>query len=133
MFENNTTWASFSVDDLGKAKEFYGTTLGIPLEEYMPGFMITLTLKSGNGGSYETSIFLKKHHVPAPFAVLNFQVDDMTKTMEELSAKGITFEHYDGEEDIFTNEKGVSEAGGIKVSWFKDPAGNLLQLVEMPA
>jgi predicted enzyme related to lactoylglutathione lyase len=130
MFKNTTVWASFSVDNLEKAKEFYGTTLGIPLEEHMPGFMVTLKLKEG---SYDVSIFLKKHHVPATSAILNFQVDNITRTMEELSRKGVTFEHYDGEEDVFTDEKGIAEAGGIKVSWFKDPAGNLLQLIEMPA
>lgn len=70
---------------------------------------------------------------PLPAAILNFQVDDITKAMEELSRKGVTFEHYDGEEDVFTDEKGIAEAGGVKVSWFKDPAGNLLQLIEMPA
>jgi predicted enzyme related to lactoylglutathione lyase len=130
MFKNTTTWASFSVDDLEKAKEFYGTTLGIPLEEHIPGFMVTLKL---NGGSYNVSIFLRKHHAPAIFTILNFQVDDITKTMEELSHKGVTFEQYDGEEDVFTDEKGIAEAGGIKVAWFKDPAGNLLQVMEMPA
>jgi predicted enzyme related to lactoylglutathione lyase len=130
MFKNTTTWASFSVHDLETAKEFYGTTLGIPLEENVPGFMVTLTF---SGGSYKVSIFLRKHHVPALFTILNFQVDDITKTMEELLGKGITFEQYDGEEDVFTDEKGIAEAGGIKVAWFKDPAGNLLQVMEMPA
>jgi predicted enzyme related to lactoylglutathione lyase len=130
MFKNTTTWASFSVDDLEKAKEFYGTSLGIHLEEYMPGFMITLKFK---GGSYNVSIFVRKHHVPAAFTILNFQVDDITKAMEELSRKGVTFEQYDGEEDVFTDEKGIAEAGGVKVAWFKDPAGNLLQVIEMPA
>ena len=127
MFKNTTTWASFSVDNLERAKEFYGTTLGIPLEEVKPG-IVTLKLQGGN-----VNIFLKKLHAPATFTILNFQVDDITKTMEELSRKGIIFEHYDGEEDIFTDNKGIAEAGGIKVSWFKDPAGNLLQLIEMPA
>jgi predicted enzyme related to lactoylglutathione lyase len=129
MFKNTTTWASFSVDDLEKAKEFYGATLGIPLEEHMPGFMVTLKF---NRGSYNVSIFLRKHHVPAIFTILNFQVDDITKAMEELSRKGVTFEQYDGEEDVFTDEKGIAEAGGVKVAWFKDPAGNLLQVMEMP-
>jgi predicted enzyme related to lactoylglutathione lyase len=130
MLKSTTTWASFSVDKLEKAKEFYGTTLGIPLEEHIPGFMVTLMLE---GGSYKVSIFLRKHHVPALFAILNFQVDDITKTMEKLAGKGVTFEHYDGEEDVFTDERGIAEAEGVKVSWFKDPAGNLLQLIEMPA
>jgi predicted enzyme related to lactoylglutathione lyase len=127
MFTNTAAWASFSVDNLEKAQEFYGTTLGIPVEEVKPG-IVTLKLKGGN-----VNIFLKKHHVPATFTVLNFQVDDMTKTMEELSHKDITFEHYDGEEDIVTDKKGIAEDGGFKASWFKDPAGNLLQLIEAPA
>lgn len=126
MFKNTTAWASFSVDNLEKAKEFYSATLGIPLEEAKPG-IVTLKLKGGN-----VNIFLKEHHVPAAFAILNFEVDDITKTMEELADKGITFEHYDGEEDIFTDEKGIAEDGGFKASWFKDPAGNLLQLLQMP-
>jgi predicted enzyme related to lactoylglutathione lyase len=130
MFKDTPTWASFSVDDLETAKDFYGTTLGISLDEYMPGFMATLKLA---GGSYNVNIFLKQHHVPATYAILNFQVDDIAQTMEDLARKGVTFEHYSGDEDIFTDEKGVAEAGGIKVSWFKDPAGNLLQLIEMPA
>jgi len=126
MFKDTSAWASFSVDNLEKAKEFYGTTLGIPLEDVKPG-IITLKLKGGN-----VNIFLKKHHVPATFTILNFQVDDITKTMEELSRKGIIFEHYDGEEDIFTDKKRIAEDGGFKASWFKDPAGNLLQLIESP-
>jgi catechol 2,3-dioxygenase-like lactoylglutathione lyase family enzyme len=128
MFKNTTTFPSFSVDDLEKAKAFYGTTLGIPWEEHMPGMM---TLKTKGAG--DVNIFRKKHHVPATFTILNFQVDDMAKTMEDLSQQGITFEHYNGEEDIFTDEKGVAEFEGVKASWFKDPAGNLLQLLQMPA
>jgi catechol 2,3-dioxygenase-like lactoylglutathione lyase family enzyme len=128
MFKNTTTFPSFSVDDLEKAKAFYGTTLGIPLEEHMPGMMTLKTKGAGN-----VNIFRKKHHVPATFTILNFQVDDMAKTMEDLSQQGITFEHYNGEEDIFTDEKGVAESEGVKASWFKDPAGNPLQLLQMPA
>ncbi len=127
MFKNNTIWASFSVDNLNKAKEFYGTTLGIPIEDVKPG-VVTLKLKEG-----KVNIFLKEHHVPATFTILNFQVDDITKTMEELSGKGISFEHYNGEEDIVTDKKGIAEDGGFKASWFKDPAGNLLQLIQPPA
>jgi catechol 2,3-dioxygenase-like lactoylglutathione lyase family enzyme len=127
MFKSTTTFASFSVDDLEKAKAFYGKTLGIPIEEHMPGMM---TLKTKGAGG--VNIFQKKQHVPATFTVLNFVVHDIVKTMEELAEQAITFEHYDGEEDIFTDEKGVAEAEGVKASWFKDPAGNLLQLLQMP-
>jgi catechol 2,3-dioxygenase-like lactoylglutathione lyase family enzyme len=127
MFRSTTTFASFSVDDLAKAKEFYGTVLGIPIEEHMPGMM---TLKTKGAG--DVNIFLKQHHVPATFTVLNFVVHDIARTMEELSKQAITFEHYHGEEDIFTDEEGVAEAAGVKASWFKDPAGNLLQLLQMP-
>jgi catechol 2,3-dioxygenase-like lactoylglutathione lyase family enzyme len=127
MLESTTTFASFSVDDLAKAKEFYGTTLGIPIEEHMPGMLILKTKGAG-----DVNIFLKQHHVPATFTVLNFVVHDIARTMEELSKQAITFEHYQGEEDIFTDEEGVAEAEGVKASWFKDPAGNLLQLLQMP-
>jgi len=128
MFKDTTTFPSFATNDLQKAREFYGTTLGIHFEEHTSG-MITLKLK----GAGDLNIYLKEHHEPATFTVLNFVVDDIAKTMEELAQKGITFEHYDGDEDIFTDEKGIAEAGGVKVCWFKDPAGNLLQLLQMPA
>jgi predicted enzyme related to lactoylglutathione lyase len=127
MFESITTFASFSVDDLEKAKKFYGTTLGFPIEEHLPGMMTLKTKGAGN-----VNVFLKKQHVPATFTVLNFVVHDIARTMEELSRQAITFERYDGEEDIFTDERGVAEAEGVKASWFKDPAGNLLQLLQMP-
>jgi predicted enzyme related to lactoylglutathione lyase len=127
MFRSTTTFASFSVDDLAKAKDFYGTTLGIPIEEHLPGMM---TLKTKGAG--DVNVFLKKHHVPATFTVLNFVVHDIARTMEELSKQAITFEHYHGEEGIFTDEEGVAEAEGVKAAWFKDPAGNLLQLLQMP-
>jgi predicted enzyme related to lactoylglutathione lyase len=128
MFNDTPAFASFSTDDIQKAKAFYGTTLGISIEEYMPGMM---TLKTKGAG--DVNIFLKQQHVPATFTVLNFVVDDMAATMEALSGKGITFEQYDGDEDIFTDEKGVATFGGAQASWFKDPAGNLLQLLQMPA
>jgi catechol 2,3-dioxygenase-like lactoylglutathione lyase family enzyme len=127
MFRCTTTFASFSVDDLAKAKEFYGTTLGIPIEEHMPGMM---TLKTKGAG--DVNVFLKQQHVPATFTVLNFVVHDIARAMEELARQAITFERYHGEEDIFTDENGVAEAEGVKASWFKDPAGNLLQLLQMP-
>jgi catechol 2,3-dioxygenase-like lactoylglutathione lyase family enzyme len=127
MFKSTTAFASFSVDDLQKAREFYGTTLGIPIEEHMPGMM---TLKTKGAG--DVNVFLKQHHVPATFTVLNFVVPDIARTMEELSKQAITFEHYDGEDDIYTDDKGVAEAEGAKASWFKDPAGNLLQLLQRP-
>ena len=108
MFKNTTAWASFSVDNLAEAKEFYGTTLGITPEDVKPG-IINLKLKGGN-----VNIFFKKHHVPATFAILNFQVDDINETMEELSRKGVIFENYDGEEDISTNEKVSQRMEGSK-------------------
>ncbi|HYH75768.1 MAG TPA: VOC family protein [Candidatus Saccharimonadales bacterium] len=128
MFKDSPTFASFSVDDMQQAKDFYGTTLGIPTEEHMPGIM---TLKTTGAG--DVNIFLKNHHTPATYTILNFVVDDIAATMQELSEKGITYEHYDGDEDIYTNEQGIAEFAGVQVCWFKDPAGNLLQLLQMPA
>jgi predicted enzyme related to lactoylglutathione lyase len=127
MFKDTPAFASFSTNDIQKAKAFYGTTLGIAIEEYMPGM---LTLKTKGAG--DVNIFLKQQHIAATFTVLNFVVDDIAACIEALTSKGISFEQYAGDEAIFTDEQGIAEFGGAKAAWFKDTAGNLLQLLQMP-
>ena len=121
MLQTNKAFSSFSVNDLNKAKQFYGKTLGLEVDESKEG----LELHPGN-----TSVFIypKPNHKPASFTVLNFLVEDIDNTVDELKQKGVTFEKYEGE--IKTDEKGIHRNGGPTIAWFKDPAGNILSVVE---
>jgi predicted enzyme related to lactoylglutathione lyase len=123
MFGQTKAFSSFSVNDLQKAKEFYNKTLAIEISEGMMGI---LTLHISGGG--KIIIYPKPNHEPATFTVLNFPVPDVEKTVDELIGLGITFEQYEGE--IKTNEKGIASGNGPKIAWFKDPAGNILSVLE---
>jgi len=124
MFKDTKAFSGFSVNDLQKAKEFYNNTLGIEISE---GIMGILTLHLSGGG--KVIIYPKPNHEPATFTVLNFPVSDVEKTVDELIGKGITFEQYDGE--IKTNEKGIAKGDkGPTIAWFKDPAGNIISVLE---
>jgi predicted enzyme related to lactoylglutathione lyase len=119
-------FGSFSVDDISAAKTFYADTLGVDISEEDEGF----ALKFPGGGS--TFVYPKDDHVAASFTILNFQVDDIDAAVEALKAKGVEFESYDGE--IETDGKGIhrgADAGdGPNIAWFKDPAGNILSVME---
>ena len=125
MFKNTKAFSSFSVNDIQKAKEFYGKTLGLEVSEIpeMKG-LLRLNIESGNAAM----IYAKPNHDPATFTVLNFPVNDVEKTVDKLIKKGITFEQYEGE--IKTDKKGIARGGGPLIAWFKDPAGNILSVVE---
>ncbi|HEX5704492.1 MAG TPA: VOC family protein [Pyrinomonadaceae bacterium] len=122
MLTTSKAFSSFSVDDLSKAKDFYGQTLGVKVSESDEG----LELKP----SGDASVFLypKPNHKPATFTVLNFMVDDIEAAVDELKKSGVTFEQYEGE--IKTDEKGIHRNGGPTIAWFKDPAGNILSVIE---
>jgi predicted enzyme related to lactoylglutathione lyase len=118
-------FSSFSVDDLKEAKEFYGDTLGLDVEETDEGLQLNFE------GS---SVFLypKEDHEPATFTVLNFNVEDIDETVELLRDRGIEFESYTGEmetddSDIF---RGKESGNGPDIAWFKDPAGNFISVIE---
>jgi catechol 2,3-dioxygenase-like lactoylglutathione lyase family enzyme len=119
MFKNVRAYSGFSTNDIPKAKEFYSQTLGLEVtEEYG---MLRLHLATGA----EILLYPKADHVPATYTILNFQVDDIEKAMEELIARGVAFEHYPG-----TDEKGIQRGGGPLIAWFKDPAGNILSVLQ---
>jgi catechol 2,3-dioxygenase-like lactoylglutathione lyase family enzyme len=128
MFKNNKAFSSFSVDDAKKAKEFYSKTLGLEVKD-IPEMDGLLRLHFNDGSSL--MIYQKPNHVPATFTVLNFHVDDVEKAVDELIAKGVRFEIYD-EPGIKTNKKGIAGGNGKgpKIAWFKDPAGNILSVIE---
>jgi predicted enzyme related to lactoylglutathione lyase len=125
MFKNTKAFSSFSINDLEKAKEFYGKTLGLEISDVPEmGGLLTLHMKGGN----EIMIYSKPGHTPATFTILNFPVDDIEETVDELTKRGVSFEHYKG--DLETDERGISHGNGMKIAWFKDPAGNILSILE---
>ena len=122
MFKASKAFSSFSVDDLPKAKAFYGQTLGLRVAESAEGLELHF------GGDTGIFIYPKPNHTPATFTVLNFLVDDIDAAVEELRETGVRFEKYDGE--IKTDEKGIHRNGGPLITWFKDPAGNILSVLQ---
>lgn len=127
MLTSSTAFSSFSVDDLEKAKDFYTNTLGVKVQE--DSVMGFLRLKLGSGA--EVMVYPKgDKHSPATFTVLNFLVEDVEKAVDELAAKGVTFQHYD-EEYIRTDDKGIARnPDGPAMAWFTDPAGNILSVIQ---
>jgi catechol 2,3-dioxygenase-like lactoylglutathione lyase family enzyme len=125
MLKDNRAFSSFSVDDVAKAKEFYGQTLGLKISDNMGG--INLHLAGGN----QVFIYGKPDHQPATFTVLNFLVDDVERAVDGLVGQGVKFEIYD-QEQLQTDAKGISRGGddGPTIAWFKDPAGNFLSVIQ---
>jgi catechol 2,3-dioxygenase-like lactoylglutathione lyase family enzyme len=123
MFKEAECFSSLSVNDLRKAKDFYGQTLGLDVKESEEG----LELRTGNNTVF---LYLKPNHTPASFTVLNFAVDDIEAAVDELNAMGINLEQYNLP-DIKTDERGIARGDrGPTIAWFKDPAGNILSVLE---
>jgi catechol 2,3-dioxygenase-like lactoylglutathione lyase family enzyme len=121
MFEHTRAFSGFSVDDIQKAKQFYGETLGLRVSEQ--NGMLTLHI----AGDRDTLVYPKDDHTAAAFTILNFPVEDVDRTVEELAARGVRFERYEGFDQ---DEKGVFRGGGPLIAWFKDPAGNVLSVIQ---
>jgi predicted enzyme related to lactoylglutathione lyase len=120
-------FSSFSVDDVDRAREFYGKTLGLDVTEtQMPGLLeLRVT-----GGAPVLVYGKDKGHTPASFTVLNFPVDKVEDAVTDLKKRGVRFEVYDGP-DVKTDEQGIARGnGGPTIAWFKDPAGNILSVLE---
>jgi catechol 2,3-dioxygenase-like lactoylglutathione lyase family enzyme len=122
MFRNVEAFSGFSVDDVPRAKEFYGETLGLDVSE--SDGMLQLRL----GGGSSILVYPKENHVPATFTILNFPVEDVDSAVDELTGRGVRFEHYEGE--LQTDEKGIFRGQGPTIAWFTDPAGNILSVLE---
>lgn len=122
MLGNTKPFSSFSVNDLQKAKEFYGETLGVQVKTDAEGLELHFP---GN----RIFIYPKNNHVPATFTVLNFPVKDIESAVDDLSKRGVRFEKYD-EGELKTDEKGIFRGDGPTIAWFKDPAGNFLSVLE---
>lgn len=125
MLKGTKAFSGFSVDDLSAAKDFYSRTLGLDVETNDVG---GLTLKiSGSNGIF---IYSKENHAPATYTILNFPVDDIDGAVKGLTAKGVAFEHYEGMTDRTGVARGLSTGQGPDIAWFKDPAGNILSVLQ---
>ena len=123
MLNNSHAFSSFSVNDLKKAKDFYGKKLGLEVTESKEG------LELHTGSNNKIFVYPKPNHTPATFTVLNFPVENIDDAVDKLTGLGIHFEHYEGE--MKTDEKGILRGPeGPKIAWFKDPAGNFLSVLE---
>ncbi|KQW53656.1 glyoxalase [Nocardioides sp. Root1257] len=114
----------FSVDDTEAARAFYADVLGIEVTDAEMGGIIRLHV----GGGAPTIVYPKPDHTPAGFTILNFPVADVEATVDELTARGVVFERYEGT-PVETDAKGVFRGGGPLIAWFKDPAGNVLSVI----
>jgi catechol 2,3-dioxygenase-like lactoylglutathione lyase family enzyme len=123
MFADTKAFSGFSVDDLGRAKQFYGETLGLRVSE--ENGLLTLHI----AGERNTVVYPKADHTPATYTILNFPVPDIEKTVDDLAGRGVEFERYQGTE-LETDEKGIFRGGGPLIAWFKDPAGNVLSVIQ---
>jgi predicted enzyme related to lactoylglutathione lyase len=124
--KNSRAFGGMSVDDLARAEQFYGETLGLDVTKEAMG-VLSLTL---HGGA-KVILYPKGNHVPATFTVLNFPVDDVEQSVRELTQRGVQFEHYDMP-SLKTDEHGICRAPeGPVIAWFKDPAGNILSVLEV--
>jgi predicted enzyme related to lactoylglutathione lyase len=123
MLESCRAYSGFAVDDVGRARKFYGDTLGLRTTVLDEGVgLMTLHL----AGDRETLIYQKPDFTPATYTILNFPVKDVEGTVEELTSRGVTFERYDGFDQ---DERGIAHGPpGPTIAWFKDPAGNILSV-----
>lgn len=124
MLESSRAFSGFSVDDLDAAKRFYGETLGVKVSENEMGFL-NLHVAGGN----DILAYPKSDHTPASFTILNFPVDDIEAAVAALAERGVSFERYEGTE-LETDERGIFRGGGPPIAWFKDPAGNVLSVIQ---
>jgi predicted enzyme related to lactoylglutathione lyase len=124
MFASTKATSSFAVDDVEAAKRFYGETLGLGTTDLSEEFgVMSIQL----AGDRDTLIYRKDDFAPATYTVLNFEVDDVESAVNGLTAAGVDLERYDGFEQ---DEKGIARGPGPAIAWFKDPAGNILAVLQ---
>ncbi len=129
MFANTKATNGFAVDEIEAARKFYGETLGLGFKVMSEEFGVA-SIETAGGRS--TLVYAKPGFVPATYTILNFEVDDVDAAVDELSAKGVELERYEGFDQ---DEKGIARGGGQgpDIAWFKDPAGNILSVLQQPS
>ena len=123
MLAQSKAFSGFAVDDLEQAREFYGETLGLEVEAIDDPGLLNIKLAGGR----DILVYPKADFEPATYTILNFPVDDVEAAVDGLAARGVSFERYDGMEQ---DEKGIARGPGPEIAWFKDPAGNILAVLE---
>ena len=123
MLADSKAFSGFAVDDLEKAREFYADTLDLNVSDIDGAPLMTLHL----AGDRPTLIYAKPDHTPATYTILNFPVDDIDRAVDELAARGVRFERYEG---MGQDEKGIMREQGPLIAWFQDPAGNILSVLQ---
>ena len=128
MLDKSEAYSGFAVDDLDKAKKFYGETLGLKVEVLDEENGL---LQLEHAGGKVTLCYLKPDLEPGNYTILNFPVDDIDKAVDELAGKGVSFERYDGfDQDDKGINRGLSNKQGPDIAWFKDPSGNILSVLQ---
>ena len=122
MFAETRAYSGFAVDDLDRAREFYGETLGVPATVVDEGNLMTIELAGGR----DTLVYQSPSFSPGSYTILNFEVDDIEAAVDELATRGVEFERYEGMEQ---DERGIAHFGP-DIAWFKDPAGNILSVLQ---
>ena len=125
MFKNSKAFNGFSVNDIPQAKEFYSKLLGLEVVE--ENGMLTLLIAGGG----QTLIYPKPDHLPATYTILNFPVDNIDRAVAELTSRGVRFERYENLTDDKGIARGLSRQQGPDIAWFKDPAGNILSVLQL--
>jgi catechol 2,3-dioxygenase-like lactoylglutathione lyase family enzyme len=132
MLKDAKAFSGFAVDDVLRAKEFYGTTLGLEVTDAalgVDGADVPAGLEIHLGAGTRIGIYPKPDHTPASFTILNFLVEDIERAVDELTARGVRFEHY--ETGPKTDAKGIHRRPEVRpVAWFRDPAGNILSIIQ---
>ena len=121
MLADTTAYSGFAVPDLDAARAFYAETLGLRVTVLEEGVLLQLDL----AGDRPTLIYAKQDHVPAVYTILNFVVDDVEAAVDGLTARGVTFERYEG---FGQDERGIARGQGPDIAWFTDPSGNILSV-----
>ena len=118
---DSRVYATIAVSDMDRAKEFYEGKVGLSGGEDQPD----------GGHTYPCGAGTRIHVYPSPgnagksgATLAAWIVDDIDATVDELIAKGVTFEQYG--EPFNTDEKGIAGLGDDRIAWFKDPDGNTL-------
>jgi catechol 2,3-dioxygenase-like lactoylglutathione lyase family enzyme len=123
MLKHGAVFSGFAVNDISKARDFYDRTLGLEVSE--DHGQLHLHLDRGA----EVLVYPKPNHTPATFTILNIEVPDVDEAVDELTKRGVRFEHYD-QPDLKTDARGIMRGNGPTIAWFKDPAGNILSVLE---
>ena len=121
MFANTKAYSGLAVNDMQKARQFYGETLGLRTSEEYGLLWLHLA------GDRDTLVYEQPGVAPASYTILNFQVDDIDAAVDQLTARGVRFERYDG---VNQDSKGVFRDEGPYIAWFKDPSGNVLSVLQ---